>query len=284
MDGPDWFRLHQAEIDEVIAKELATARISPTLVPSVTVPEQTRVVSLDRYDYKDGVVTDDTPVPILRFNETVEISKLQTDDPDATRAMTAIRRGTQRLARKHDYRVLREEIADQIADANANDNNSSKGGADAKGGSCRQFHPIVPIAELDGSLGEGMVPAVAEAIGLLDGEGYSANYALVASNKVWTALHQRGGTSVTLPIDAVKALLEGGALRRSSVLDDDYGTALVMSLGDGRVDRVIAETPRLVFVEQQENNRTFELYERYVPRFRETLSAVLLEVVQTNTA
>jgi uncharacterized linocin/CFP29 family protein len=277
MDGSDWYRLHQTEIDEVITKELETARIAHLFVPSVTVPEQTRVVSLDRYDYENEVVTDDTSVPILRFNETVEISKLQTDDPDATRAMTAIRRGTQRLARKHDHRVLREEIADKIEEANENSGEKAGG----KDGTYSSFHPIVTVEVLDGSLGEGMVPAVAEAIGLLDGEGYSANYALVASNKIWTALHQRGETSTTLPIEAVKALLEGGPLRRSSVLDDDYGTALVMSLGEGRIDRVIAEAPRLVFVEQQENNRTFELYERYVPRFRETLSVVLLQVVQT---
>ena len=71
--------------------------------------------------------------------------------------------------------------------------------------------------------------------------------------------------------------MDDGLIQWSSRLRD--GDAVVLSLGEGRVDRVVAEAPRLAFVDQDAEVRRFELYERFVPRFRETKSAVLLRRV-----
>ena len=217
--------------------------------------------------YKSGAVSDDKRVDIERFYEGVTVSKLQTDDPDATRALTTIRRGVQRLARQHDKRVLnREEIADQI----------DEGSEDPS------FHPVVAIEPLDNSLGEGMIPAVAYATALLDGEGYRSNLCAGRQQRDLDRPAPAGThLSNSVPIDAVKALMDGGPIRRSAVLYD--GSALVMSLGAERFDRVVAEAPRLVFVEQQADKRTFDLYERYVPRFREPLTVVLLKAETQKT-
>jgi hypothetical protein len=260
MNGDAWLQAQQAAVEQVITTETEQARLAHRMIPEVTVPEPTRTVSIDRFDYASGTVDDQTQIDIERFERDVTIPKLQTDDPDPTRALVAVRRASQLLTRRHDERVFREELADKIEAAEV--------AADP------EFQRIVAIVAVNKSIGEGVVPAVADAISKLDTEGYRTGYAMVASNSIWTELHRRGPGSVTLPIEAVRALIDEGPVHRSSVLKE--GDALLIALGDGRVDRVVAEAPRLAFVDQTADQRHFNLYERFVPRFRETLSVVLL--------
>jgi hypothetical protein len=267
MNGDEWLEAHGPAVEQVISSETEQARLAQRLLPEYPVPENTRFISIDRFDYGAGTVDDQTRVDLELFKEKVEIPKLQIDDPDPARALIAVRRAAQLLSRQHDSRVLRKELADQIG-------NQPKQGQPGQ----PQFHPVVPIKPVNGSLGEGMISAVADAIALLDDEGYRTGYAIVASNSIWTELHRRGEGSTTLPIDSVKALIDDGPVHRSSVLAN--GDALLMALAEGRLDRVIAESPRLAFVDQGADNRNFELYERMVPRLRETLSVALLRADQ----
>jgi hypothetical protein len=258
MDGHQWLANNRAEIERVIADETEQARLAQRLIPEVHVPDQTRFVSIDRFDYVTGTVDQETRIDIEQLTEDVNIPKLQTDDPDPSVALIAVRRGAQRLTRQHDRRVFRAALADQIRIQQGQPG----------------IHPIVPIIPVNGSLGEGMIPALAEGIALLDDQGYRTGYAIVSSNTIWTELHRRGEGSFTIPIEPVKALIDDGPVHRSAVLAD--GDALLMALGEGRIDRVVAEIPRLAFVDQGQDLRNFDLYERFVPRFRETFSALLL--------
>ena len=260
MNGDEWLEANNVVIVQAIAAETEQARLSQRLIPPVPVAEQTRFVSIDRFDYDNGIVDDETRVDIERREERVRIPKLQTDDPDSTRAMVAVRRAAQRLTKQHDQRVFREALADQI------ENRQGQPG----------IHPLVFVDPVNGSIGEGMISAVAAGISLLDDEGYRTGYAIVASNSIWTELHRRGDGSFTIPIEPVRALIDDGPVHRSSVLAD--GDALLMAVGEGRVDRVVAEDPQLAFVDQGNDIRNFDLYERFVPRFRETFSATLLRV------
>jgi hypothetical protein len=258
MNGDEWLAANRAAIEQVIGNETEQARLAQRLIPEVTVPEQTRFVSIDRFDYDTGTVDEETNVDIERREEDVRIPKLQTDDPDPSRALVAVRRAAQRLTRQHDQRVFREALADFIEDEQGQPG----------------IHPIVPVDPVNGSLGEGMIPAVADGIALLDDQGYRTGYAIVASNAIWTELHRRGDGSFTIPIEAVRALIDDGPIHRSAVLLD--GDALLMALGEGRIDRVVAESPRLAFVDQGIDLRNFDLFERFVTRFRETFGALLL--------
>ncbi|CUU56566.1 Encapsulating protein for peroxidase [Parafrankia irregularis] len=268
MNGSEWLQAHQGDIDQIIAGETEQARLAQRLLPAYPVPEQMRFVSSDRFDYEAGTVDDETRVDIERFEEKVSIPKLQIDDPNPARALVAVRHAAQKLARKHDERVFRKGIADEIVEAD--------GIADEilKAGGKLQFHRLVDVKAVNGSLGEGLIPSVASALAVLDDEGYRTGYAIVASNSIWTELHRRGDGSSTIPIDAVKALIDDGPVYRSSVLEN--GGALLLSLAEGRIDRVVAEAPRLAFITQGKDMRRFDLYERFVPRLRETMSAVLL--------
>jgi hypothetical protein len=258
MDGHEWLATNRVAIEQLITNETEQARLAQRLIPEVSVPEQTRFVSVDRFDYATGTVDEQNRVDIERFEENVNIPKLQTDDPDPSRALIAVRRAAQRLTRQHDQRVFRDAIAVQI------ETQQGQPG----------IHPIIPVDPVNGSIGEGMIPAVAAGIALLDDQGYRTGYAIVASNTIWTELHRRGDGSFTIPIEPVKALIDDGPVHRSAVLTD--GAALLLALGEGRFDRVVAESPRLAFVDQGIDLRSFDLFERFVPRFRETFSAVEL--------
>jgi Encapsulating protein for peroxidase len=262
MNGDEWLEAQRVSIEQVIAAETEQARLAQRLIPEVTVPDQTRTVSSDRLDYGTNTVDDQEQLDIERYERDVPIPKLQTDDPDPARALVSIRRASLQLARGHDERVFRRELADQIE-------------AGAKAGD-PGFQPIVDVTPVNGSIGEGLVASVADAIAKLDDQGYRTGYAMVTSNSIWTELHRQGGGSPTLPIDAVRALLDDGPVHRSSVLHE--GDALLMSLGEGRIDRVVAEAPRLTFVDQTSDERNFNLYERFVPRLMQTLCGALLRL------
>jgi len=261
MDGGEWLEAHRAAIEATIASESEQAALAHRLIPRESVAPATRSVSIDQLNYETGTVDDQTQVDIERPRQVVEIPTLQTDDSDPARALVAIRRAAQQLARQHDERVLRTELGNQIEGAPEGD---------------PQFQPIVDITPVNGSIGEGVVVAVADALQRLDDDGYRTGYALVASASIWTELHRLSGGSSTLPIQAVRAVMDDGPVHRSARLKN--GDALLLSLGEGRIDRVVAESPKLAFIDQDANVRRFELYERFVPRFRETRSAALLRL------
>ena len=72
-------------------------------------------------------------------------------------------------------------------------------------------------------------------------------------------------------------MLEGGPVRRSAVLKEDE--ALVLAVGGSQIDRAVAVKPTLEFLRVGGNEmREFRIYERFITRFKETYSAVLLRL------
>jgi Encapsulating protein for peroxidase len=237
MNGDEWLEAHRPAVEQVIASETEQALLAQRLLPEYPVPETTRFVSIDRFDYETGTVDDQTRVDLELFKEKVEIPKLQVDDPDPARALVAVRRAAQLLSRQHDTRVFQKELAENIGNQ-PNRGQPKKGQRGPGQPGQPQFHPVVEIEPVNGSIGEGMIAAVTEGIGLLDDQGYRTGYAIVASNLIWTELHRRGEGATTLPIESVRALIDDGPVHRSSVLDN--GAALLMSLAEERLDRVTA--------------------------------------------
>lgn len=269
MDGAEWLEAHRDEIDSVVTSEAEASMLAHRIIPEVAVDPASRTVAADRFDYLVGAVADgDDPLQIPRADRAVRIPKLQIDDADASRALTAVRRAAQELARDHDESVFRVALADRIeAQAAAED---------------PEFQDVIDILPVGESIGEGVVATVAAAIGRLDDEGYRNGYVLVVSDALWIDLHRRGQGLTSLPIDAVRSVIDDGPVYRSSVLQG--GDALVLSLGEGRIDQVVAEKPTVAFVDQNANVRSYDVFERFVTRFRETRSAVMLRLVQDAVA
>jgi hypothetical protein len=200
------------------------------------------------------------------------LTQQQIEDSDLSSAIVIIRRATQAQARDHDIRVFRVAIRDAINSAPPRD---------------PQFNAVQDVPARDDS-GEGMVGATAAAVATLDGQGYRSGYVMVVGLSLYTLLYTRATGAVDLPVVAVRGLLGDGPIYRSTVLPPDE--ALVLSVGAGRIDRAVAVPPSAEFLrierardegrdrEGGDELRVFRLFERFITRFKESRSAVLLHL------
>jgi hypothetical protein len=117
---------------------------------------------------------------------------------------------------------------------------------------------------------------------------------MVAGQAVWIELHRRSKGIVDLPRVAVQALMDGGPIHRTAVLRANE--ALVLSVVDStamantaaveasRIDRAVAVEPTLEYLRIGQNDRReLRVYERFITRFKETRSVVVLRLEQEGT-
>jgi hypothetical protein len=264
-----WTDAQQQLVTQTIQHEVEDSRLAHKVIPEYTLATSARAVSAETFDYATGRVDDVTQLALEERQEPFSLTRQQAEDDDLSSAVVIIRRATQRLAIDHDDRVFRVSIRDPI------DNAANTPGAAGAG----NFNPIVVVARVDDS-GEGMVAATAAAVATLDGQGYRTGFVMVAGLNLYRLLNSRATGAADLPIVAVRGLLEGGPVHRLTVLNDDE--ALVLSVGAGRIDRAVAVAPVAEFLRveqaQGEELRLWRLYERFLTRFKETKSAVLLRL------
>ncbi len=252
----NWTDEQRRSINEAIAAEIESSRLAHKLIPEYKLSPSDRTVAIDRYDYATDTINENHQ-NLREEMEPFFLTKLQTEDTDLARALTRVRRAAQQLALNHDCIVF-TSIRDEI---NAN--------AGAPG-----FHAVVPI---DPPYSDGLVSSVSTAVAMLDGQGYRTGYVMVAGQGVYAQLHTRAPGSVDLPIIAVRGLLEDGPVHRSAVLPKDE--ALLLSISGKEIDRAIAVEPNLEFLRiGAGENREFRLYERFLPRFKQTYAAALLRL------
>jgi hypothetical protein len=268
MDGW-WTDTQRQLVKQTIQQEVEDSRLAHKVIPKYSLSASARAVSAAQFDYGAGRVDDVTQVALEERQEPFRLTRQQAEDDDLSSALVIIRRATQRLARDHDDRVFRVAIRDPINNAA---NNPRAAGS-------TNFNPVVGVVRVDDS-GEGMVAATAAAVATLDGVGYRTGYVMVAGLNLYRLLHNRAVGAADLPIVAVRGLLEGGPVNRSTVLNADE--ALILSVGAGRIDRAVAVEPSAEFLRIEpaggEELRLWRLYERFLTRFKETKSAVLLRL------
>ena len=278
-----WTDAQWKMIEHTVQSEIDDSRLAHNVISEYSVESSARAVSIDTFDYVSGGVDDITQTPLEERQELFSLTRAQAEDEDLSSAQVIVRRAAQRLAQGDDTRVFTIAIRNAISDAPAGAPN---------------FQRVVNIARVMDSAappnltGEGLVAATAEAVAALDGDGYRTGYVMVAGRELYRLLHTRAVGAADLPIVAVRGLLGDGPVHRCTVLAPDE--ALVLSVGAGRIDRAVAVSPVAEFlrVEQTaspargrraggppgEELRIWRLYERFITRFKETRSAVLLRL------
>ena len=258
-----WTADQQARIQDTIDTELENSRLSHKVIPLFPLDAAARAVSFDTFNYQTVAIDDSDQAQLTELDVTFTVPRLQSDDADLSRPLTLVRRATQKLARLDDEAVFVTAIRDQI------NNNQGKPG----------FHPVITVNPPDG---DGLIAATDEAITRLDDAGYRDCYWFIAGIKTHRFLFTRTEGAADLPINAVRGLLNEGPVLRAGVLDPDE--ALVLSLrvaqdGSSPIDRAVAIAPQLEFQRiADDDSRVFRLRERFAPRFKETLTAVLLRM------
>jgi hypothetical protein len=256
--------------------EIDDARLAHKVIPEFPVPSSARSVASDLFSYSSGQVDDVTQVPLEERQEPFTLTRPQAEDDDLDSAQVIVRRAAQRLGQGDDTRVFTTAIRDPIAAAPARS---------------PDFQPVVQIARIldaGGNLtGDGLVAATAAAVAALDGDGYRSGYVMLAGAHLYQLLYTRAQGAADLPVVAVRGLLGNGPVHRSTVLDPPVGDeALVLSVGAGRIDRAVAIAPVAEFLRIEpaappavrDELRLWRLYERFITRFKETRSAVLLQL------
>lgn len=264
--------------------EIDHSRLAHRVIPEFPLPDSARSVAADKYYYDTGAVDDVNQVSLEERQEPFQLTKAQDEDEDLSSAQVIVRRAAQRMARGDDDRVFKVAIRDPI---------------DAGQGQ-RDYQNLVDVDRLVDVLGgasrlngEGLVAATSTAVFQLDADGYRSGYVMVAGQRMYQLLHTRAVGAADLPIVAVRGLLGDGPVHWSTSLPEEE--ALVMSVGAGRIDRAVAVSPVAEFlrVEPQavripivpppaippsDEFRLWRLYGRFVTRFKETRSAVLLRL------
>ena len=283
MNG-NWTDAQQQLIHETIRDEVEDSRLAHKIIPEYSLVSSARAVAADTFSYVTKRVDDETQLSLDERQEPFSLTRQQAEDSDLSSAVVVIRHATQRLAIDHDTRVFQNAIRDTINTAAltvAADKvpgaspEAVKAGQDAEA----SFNKIQDV-DRNGNSGEGMVGATAAAVATLDGEGYRTGYVMVAGTEIYKRLHTRAPGAADLPIVAVRGLLDGGPVHRSTVLPTDE--ALVLSVGAGRIDRAVAVAPSAEFLRIEaaagDELRLLRVYERFLTRFKETKSAVLLRL------
>jgi hypothetical protein len=261
MDG--WTEAQRQTVARTVQHEIEDSRLAQKVIPEYALPGSARAVSADTFDEATGGVDDVTQLALLERQDPFSLTRAQAEDEDLSSALVIIRRSAQRLAKDHDQQVFRVAIRDPI-----------------NAGAPPNFNVVVLVKRVDDT-GDGMVPATAAAIAALDGAGYRSGYVMIAGLDIYRLLHNRAVGAADLPIVAVRGLLADGPVYRSDVLADDE--ALILSVGAGRIDRAVSVAPITEFLRVERSSagdevRLWRLYERYLTRFKETKSAVLLRL------
>jgi hypothetical protein len=259
-----WTEVQEKLVTETVQDEIEDSRLAHKIIPAFPLPPAARAVSIDRFDYGTGQVDDETQAALEERSRPFRLTRQQAEDQELSSAVVVIRRAAQAQARDHDERVFRTTIRDQI-DAAARDGGAANG--------------VQGVARVDGT-GEGMVGATAAAVATLDGQGYRSGYVMVAGPELYRLLYTRATGAADLPVVAVRGLLENGPVHRSTTLPAEE--ALVLSVGAGRIDRAVAVPPSVEFLRIEQDGdrelRLFRVYERFLTRFKERRSAVLLRL------
>ena len=258
MNEINWTDEQWKMMQSEIKSEIENSRLAHKIISKKKeLPPAERAVSRDNFAYASGTV-DETHDQIGDASEQVVLTKEQTADADLSTAKLIVRRAAQRLARRHDKQVF-GTIRDQILK-----------GQDQPD----QFHPVQQIVPADG---DGLIAAVSNALFLTDDDGYGSGFVMIAGHNVYSTMHLRVPGAADLPRVAIEKLLDSQAIHRSSVLDANE--ALVLSISGEEIDRAVALEPVLEF--QRINGkdiRELRLHERFLTRFKQTRSVVLLRM------
>jgi len=268
------------------------------VIPTTRVGANDKTVTIDRIDPLTRSIDDETTIPLPEISVQFVLDKQQVQQPELTRAISLAKRSASDFARIEDAVLLRGLTAAAIG--YQPDGVPLSQGADIQrgqdrvqydglGGSARNeatnptlFVPgtsalrrhVVTVVTGRAGYGPAIVPAVAEAIVLLEGAGHMGPYHLILGSGAFVAALTPNAPALVLPKDRIEPLL-GSPIRRSPGLQDNEG--VLISVGGDPTDRVVAVEPTVRFIETTSQDRyRFRVYGVLALRRKEPESAVRL--------
>jgi hypothetical protein len=127
--------------------------------------------------------------------------------------------------------------------------------------------------------GENLVTAVVSAINKIEAHGHYGPFACVLGSDLYQAANTPN-MSLVLPSDRITSFLDGGVLRRSSVLPNDQG--VIIGLAGAPVDLVVASDVHVKFLQiTLEPRYVLRVSERFVLRVKQPEAICSLKAYET---
>ena len=118
-----------------------------------------------------------------------------------------------------------------------------------------------------GTLGQGLVTVVSQALTLLESCGYVGPFACVLGSVLYDAVHDPT-PALVLPRDRILPFLEGGPLLRCTLINPYHG--FIVAYGSGQVEQVLASDICVKLLQVSEEPRfVFRVCERVALRVRD---------------
>ncbi len=124
--------------------------------------------------------------------------------------------------------------------------------------------------------GEALVKAVVSSIQKLEGLGYYGPFACLLGHTLYEAANTPNAGSLVLPSDRITPFLDGGPLRRSSVVPEGQG--VIVALAGSPIDLVVACDVDVKFIQLSiEPRYVLRVSERFVLRMKQPRARCRLE-------
>jgi uncharacterized linocin/CFP29 family protein len=302
-DNPQvpWTDEQWARVNQVVQEEASRARVAATFLPLIgPLPGDTDFVRRENIVYpalpaappppmNQIAVNDRTVIQLATLQVTVPVRGAQMVDPEMTSVLALFRRAANVLARLEDAAVFRGLIPDlrYLPQIRFRPVGGLAGpgvglgqevweitGGQTLPGLLHPTNPLILVIALPPVLGNALVPAVSQAIGILEGNGHFGPFALVLGDNLFLAAQTPTGALV-LPQDRIIPFLGGGSLLRSSTLPNRAG--VMVALGGTPVELIVATDVCLQFLQLTvEPVFVFRVCEKMVLRVKERSAIVTI--------
>jgi uncharacterized linocin/CFP29 family protein len=266
------------KVRQVVYEEARRARVAGNVLPlyGPLEPDASFVAKQELQgktrDPAGFTVADRDTLQLLTIQERVKLRGAQVADSELSSALIAFRRAANVLARREDEIIFNGQ---RTADDEPGSVGATRSVAGGGGGLVAAAKKVVPVVQTRGTRGDALVAAVSKAIGQLERNYHLGPFACILGQQYFADVQTPDGSAV-LPQDRILPFLGGGALLRTSVLDEEQG--LVIALGSAPIDLVVATDISVSFLQVTPDPLfLFRVYEKFVLRVKQEGAIVALQ-------
>jgi uncharacterized linocin/CFP29 family protein len=240
-------------------------------------------------------IDDAKTLPLTRIACNVHLKTQQAEDPELASAKQMLSRAADVIGRLEDAIVFNgQPDADQPPDFTGDIPKiyTVRGGGKHAGllsaADCDVTLTLPKKADEGGEReaddgGDEVVRAVIAGIQRLERKGHYGPFACVLGHSLYEAANTPSPGSLVLPSDRIVPFLEGGPLRRSSVVSDTQG--VVIALAGSPIDLVVASDVHVSYLQLTlEPRYVLRVSERFVLRMKQPDARCLLKANQVHQA
>lgn len=297
-----WTDEQWATVQRIVQEGARKARVASSFLPLAgPLPDGQASVPALGMDYKDNrpiergeaerrlEIDDAKTLPLTRIACNVYLKIQQAEDPDLASAKQMLSRAADVVARLEDAIVFNgqrgEDQPPEHSDAIPKVYTVRGGGEHAGLLSAAECEVTVTLPkEGDHETGhdkggDAVVRAVIDAIQRLERMGHYGPFACVLGHSLYEAANTPSRGSLVLPSDRIVPFLDGGPLRRSSVVPEGQG--VVVALAGSPIDLVVASDVHVNYVQLTlEPRYVLRVSERFALRIKQPDARCLLRAVE----